>query len=96
MLISTEVTAKESHLFSLDGDASILHTAFQALPNKEGWIIRLWNCSENVATTKLKWKSKVPVEHFHISEARNSERLDPEKEIKLNPFEVMTLELRRK
>lgn len=96
LLISTEVTAKESHLFSLDGDASIMHTAFQALPNKEGWIIRLWNCSENAATTKLKWKSKVPVEYFHISEARNSERLDPEKEISLGPFEVRTLELRRK
>lgn len=96
LLISNDITADKPNTFTLEGDASIIHTFFQALPDNQGWKLRLWNCSENPASTKLHWKSTVQVEFFHIPEARKSEILDPKKAINLAPFEVMTIELRRK
>lgn len=96
LLISNNITANQTNIFALEGDASIMHTFFQALPDNQGWKLRLWNCSENPASSRLNWKSTVPVEFFHILEARASEILDPTKAIHLAPFEVKTLELHRK
>ncbi|MEO7176416.1 MAG: glycosyl hydrolase-related protein, partial [Saprospiraceae bacterium] len=94
LLVGTiAANAKIIPTYELEGDAAIITSSFKPADDGNGWVLRLWNCSDRSATSTVKWSGKSDLHRYYLSNAKEIliEPIDPK--VELSAWETRTLRI---